>query len=133
MSGEAPRRHSAEIKSGGLCSSCGESAAEEGKAPGNFCQSCGVKLRKKTEMLPAQHRKVIIKEPDGVSKSVSSAVDPDPTGSYDLGALEAALGGASVAEGETKKDWDPEIARVIDVKGMKEVPGKGYVRKEEKK
>lgn len=121
------KRPSAEIKSGGICSSCGESVAEQGKAPGNFCQSCGAKLRKLTQMLTSQGGKVTIGKEGDVFKSVGSEVEPDPAGRHDADAVRAALKGE---EGKTEVDWDPEKARVIDVRGLDWVPGKGYVKKQ---
>lgn len=126
---EVPRRRSAEIKSGGLCSICGESAAEEGKKPSNFCQSCGAPLKKRTELLASQGGMVKIEKQNSMSQSPGLEVEPDPAGSHDFGALEAALGGKSGVEGEIEKDWDPEIARVIDVRGKQP---QGLVKKKQK-
>lgn len=126
---EQRRPPSAEIKTRGLCSRCGRPAAEEGKAPGNFCQFCGAKLRKKTEMLVSQSGKVVFKGQGEIQKSANLEVEPDPAGSHDFGALEVALGGKSVVEGEIGKDWDPEVARVIDVRGKHP---QGLVKKNQK-
>jgi DNA-directed RNA polymerase subunit RPC12/RpoP len=127
--GESQKRPSAEIKTRGICSRCGRPVAEQGKAPGNFCQFCGAKLRKMTEMLTSQGGKVVFKGQGEISKSAGSEVEPDPVGSHDFSALEAALGGTFGVKGETKKDWDPEIARVIDVRGKQP---QGLVKKKQK-
>ena len=124
----------AEVRRDGKCSICGESAAEQGKALGHFCQYCGAKLKqrsiseggsKKTEVFVSKGQ-VEMKPP--VSKS--SEVEPDPAGRHDADAARAALGGldSDFEYGETE---DP--AGVIDVRGHDWVPGKGYVKKKDEK
>ena len=74
--------------------------------PGNFCTECGA---------------VFVKEKGRASGRETQFL--------------ASSGGKVVMEppGESGSGWDTEVARVVDVRGMEEVPGKGYVKKEEEK
>lgn len=113
----------------GKCSVCGA----EVESPGNFCSMCGrmfveEKIRKdkrETQFLASAPGRIKMETP----KRDSFEVEPDPAGSHDFGALEAALRSNSVVEGEVEKDWDPEIARVIDIRRKQ---SQGLVRKKQK-
>lgn len=118
----------------GRCSICKTEVAP----PGNFCVECGAvfvkekidKNKRGTQFLSSAGGRVEMKPP----KSAGLGVEPDPAGRHDAGAVKVALKkntgapGSDFEYGETQ-----DKAGVIDMTGFDWVPGKGYMKKKDKK